>query len=57
MEAFYFSGVTLATLGYGDITPVHWVSRLLAVCEVFVGILIIAVAVASYIGGMKETDG
>lgn len=55
-EAFYFSGVTLATLGYGDVTPIHWVSRLLALGEVFTGILIIAVAVAAYVGGMKETD-
>ena len=25
-ESFYFSSVTLATLGYGDIVPIHWVS-------------------------------
>lgn len=55
-EAFYFSGVTLATLGYGDITPIHAASRLLAVCEVFIGILIIAVAVATYIGGIRGAD-
>jgi hypothetical protein len=50
-EAFYFSGVTLATLGYGDIFPIHIVSRGLALYEVFAGILIIAVAIATYVGG------
>ena len=29
-QAFYFSGVTLATLGYGDIYPVRTLPRLLA---------------------------
>lgn len=57
LEAFYFSGVTLATLGYGDVTPIHWLSRLLAVSEVFIGILIIAIAIATYVGGMNDGDG
>jgi len=34
LEAFYFSGVTLATLGYGDILPRHSLSRLMALYEV-----------------------
>jgi hypothetical protein len=55
-EAFYFSGVTLATLGYGDVLAVHWVSRLLALYEVFAGILLIAVAIATYVGGVGEND-
>jgi voltage-gated potassium channel len=55
-DSFYFSGVTLSTLGYGDVLPVHWVSRLLALCEVFIGILIIAVAIATYVGHMKDKD-
>ena len=54
-ESFYFSGVTLATLGYGDVVPTHWVSRLLALTEVFTGILIIAISVATYVGGMKDS--
>lgn len=56
VESFYFSGVTLATLGYGDVVPIHWVSRLLAVGEVFTGILIIAVAIAAYVGGIKHEE-
>ena len=50
-EAFYFSGVTLATLGYGDVYPIQTISRTLALYEVFAGILIIAVAIATYAGG------
>lgn len=55
-ESVYFSGVTLATLGYGDVVPVYWFSRLLALYEVFTGILIIAVAVATYVGRTKDED-
>lgn len=55
-ESIYFSGVTLATLGYGDVVPTYWVSRLLALYEVFAGILIIAVAVATYVGRTKDED-
>ncbi len=54
LEAFYFSGVTLATLGYGDVLPHHPVSRLLALYEVFAGILLLAVAIATYVGSVKE---
>ncbi len=55
-ESVYYSGVTLATLGYGDVVPTYWVSRLLALYEVFTGILIIAVAVATYVGRTKDED-
>ncbi|WP_088259521.1 potassium channel family protein [Fimbriiglobus ruber] len=55
-EAFYFSGVTLATLGYGDVLPKHWLCRLLSLYEVFAGILLVAVAIATYIGGSGESD-
>ncbi|RPH74716.1 two pore domain potassium channel family protein, partial [bacterium] len=33
----YFSFVTLATLGYGDITPIHGVSRMFAIMEAMIG--------------------
>jgi voltage-gated potassium channel len=55
-EAIYFSGVTLATLGYGDVLPVHWLARLLSLYEVSCSILLIAVAIATYIGRASETD-
>jgi hypothetical protein len=33
----YFSFVTLTTLGYGDITPIHPAARVLAIAEALVG--------------------
>jgi Ion channel len=44
--AFYFSFVTLSTLGYGDITPVSSIARSLSVMEAMTGTLYMAVLVA-----------
>lgn len=55
-EAFYFSGVTLATLGYGDILPVHWFSRVLSLAEVSLGLLLIVVGIASYLGDVARQE-
>jgi hypothetical protein len=46
MSAFYFSFVTLATLGYGDIVPRTEVARGLAIVEGVGGQLFLAVMVA-----------
>jgi hypothetical protein len=42
----YFSFVTLATIGYGDISPVHPVVRNLAILEAIIGQMYIAVLIA-----------
>jgi Ion channel len=42
----YFSFVTLTTVGYGDMTPVHPVARSLAVCEALFGQLYPAILLA-----------
>jgi voltage-gated potassium channel len=44
--AFYFSFVTLSTLGYGDITPVSNLARMLAVMESTTGTLYVAILIA-----------
>jgi hypothetical protein len=49
-SAVYFSFVTLATLGYGDIVPTAEATRGLAVIEAVGGQLYLAVLVASLIG-------
>jgi voltage-gated potassium channel len=49
VDAIYFSGVTLATLGYGDISPVHPFSKLLSVYEVLAGLLIVVISLALYV--------
>lgn len=38
-HSFYFSGVTLMTVGYGDITPIGW-GRLLALVEALIGYIL-----------------
>ena len=45
-ERVYFSFVTLATLGYGDLTPVTALGRLLSVAESIIGSLYLVTAVS-----------
>jgi hypothetical protein len=45
-DAFYFSFVTLSTVGYGDIVPVSHAARMLAVVEAMTGLLYVAVLIA-----------
>jgi voltage-gated potassium channel len=43
---FYFSFMTLCTVGYGDITPISRLARLLAAMEAMTGLLYVAVLIA-----------
>jgi len=60
-EMLYFSYVTLTTLGYGDMTPVHPFARWLAQVEAVFGQLYIAILIASLVGmwivGAINNDG
>jgi len=49
-DLFYYSFVTLATLGYGDINPVSPEARSLAITEAIVGQLYLVVMVAGLVG-------
>ena len=55
-DLMYFSFVTLATLGYGDITPGTRAVRSLAVLEALVGMLYIAVFMARLVSLRTETE-
>lgn len=58
-DMFYFSFVTLSTLGYGDILPVDERARSLAMMEAVTGVLYLAVLVARLVGLMRavaQTD-
>ncbi len=59
MSAFYFSFVTLATLGYGDIVPRSDVARGLAIVEGVGGQLFLAVMVARLVSlyGREDRSG
>lgn len=43
---FYFSFITLSTVGYGDITPVSRIARWLAALEAMTGLLYVAVLIS-----------
>jgi hypothetical protein len=45
----YFSFITLTTLGYGDILPVHPAARSLAMCEALMGQLYPAILIAKLV--------
>jgi Ion channel len=45
-NAFYFSFITLCTIGYGDVTPVTKVARMLAVTEAIAGLFYMAVLIS-----------
>lgn len=55
--AIYFSFVTLATLGYGDIVPATDVTRGLAVLEAVAGQVYLAVLVARLVSLYGRDDG
>ena len=52
----YFSFVTLATLGYGDITPRSDFARSLSVIEALVGMLFIAIFMARLVSMRTDRD-
>jgi voltage-gated potassium channel len=47
---YYYSFVTLTTLGYGDITPISGPARSLTTLEAIVGQMYIAVTIARLVG-------
>src|SRR5262249_19164864 len=51
----YYSFVTLTSLGFGDITPVHPVARSMTVLEALIGVLYPAVLIARLIS-LEGTD-
>lgn len=55
-SAFYFSFVTLCTVGYGDIVPVSKVARMLAVTEAITGLFYIAVLISRLVGMYTNTQ-
>jgi len=56
-ELLYFSYVTLATLGYGDVVPLTDGARSLAVLESLCGTIYMAILVARLIGLHRSQNG
>jgi ion channel len=53
----YFSFVTGLTIGYGDLVPTHFVTRLLAVMVGFIGILLTGLVAALGVRALQDTTG
>jgi hypothetical protein len=57
-NGFYFSFITLSTVGFGDITPVSKMARWLAAMEAMTGLLYVAVLIARLVSlySMPKSD-
>jgi hypothetical protein len=54
-DALYFTFVTGLTIGYGDLTPRHVVSRLLAIVIGLAGIMLTGLVAAVSVQGLQVT--
>jgi hypothetical protein len=54
-HAFYFSFITLCTVGYGDVTPVSRVARMLAVTEAITGLFYVTVLISRLVAVYSST--
>eukprot|EP00434_Breviolum_minutum_P038500 symbB.v1.2.034152.t1/scaffold4359.1/size40727/1 len=50
VEAIYFSMVTMSTVGYGDLAPTIWYSRMVGVAFILVGIILVFGQIGGVVG-------
>ena len=50
---FYYSFVTLTTLGYGDILPLSKIARTAAYLEAVTGVMFTAILIAGLVGSIR----
>lgn len=55
-DCLYFSTVTIASIGYGDITPLSGLAKFLVCLEAIMGQLLLALGIASAYSGISNTS-
>lgn len=53
-DAIYFSIITITTVGYGDIHPIHWYSKLVIIAEITIGVWFLITLIPIMISLKKE---
>lgn len=57
VDALYFSGVTITTLGYGDISPTIFITKFVSIFEVLSGFTLLIVSFTIYVSrAINEID-
>ena len=54
-RAFYFSFITLCTVGYGDVVPASKVTQMLAIVEAITGLFYVAVLISRLVAIYSST--
>ena len=55
IDSLYFALITATTIGYGDITPLNYISKMIAVFLGFIGLTITGVVVATTVEAIRLT--
>jgi hypothetical protein len=53
-DCLHFSVVTVATVGYGDITPASWPARAAVDCQIILGMSLLVIVVGMFFSGWWE---
>jgi voltage-gated potassium channel len=56
MDAVYFSGTTITTIGLADVKPINPLSQLLTLYEVLVGLFMVVYVFSGYIGSLRQKN-
>lgn len=55
-DIFYYSLITLSTVGYGDVSPVAPVARSFSMIEAILGVLYVATMIARFVSSHQNSD-
>jgi hypothetical protein len=55
-NSLYFTVVTMATIGYGDITPITPEGRIFAICQCMIGVVLVTIACGVVVNKLTPTE-